>query len=254
MNWPGITFTKIDLAILEGAFETRCVQVLRNSPANLIRTLLASGREAAWADVTVAWFGSYFAFLPLLISRILGKKSVIIASGYDVANLPEIKYGNMRPGIRGWIGRINYALADKILAVSEFTKGETIANAGADPAKVETIVHGVPDTFSSVANQTLEKRQQVLSVGTVSHNTVDLKGIWTLVRVAALLPETTFLLVGPQTDDSIGELRAAAPNNLQFLGPLYGESLHRVMKDSKVYAQLSAYESFGMAWAESMMD
>lgn len=247
------TFTKIDLDILNQSFETRYALVKRDSLRNLICTILASVRQVYWSDVTIAWFGSYFAFFPLLACKILGKKSAIIASGYDVADQPEIDYGNMRPGIRRWVGRANYALAELILPVSEFSRSEAIENAGANPKKIRVIEHGIPGVSTDESDIVCkEKVRQVLTVGNVTRNNLVRKGYYTFVRTAALMPDTEFLLVGPHLDDSVEELRRIAPANLRIVGPLYGESLREMMCKSKVYAQLSYYESFGMALAESM--
>src|SRR5512138_2132356 len=47
----------------------------------------------ARSDVTFSWFAYGHAALGVLFSRLLGKRSIVIAGGDDVACEPEIGYG-----------------------------------------------------------------------------------------------------------------------------------------------------------------
>ena len=49
-----------------------------------------------WADLTFSWFTDFHAFWAVRLSKIFRKKSIVIASGYSVANMPEIEYGLMQ--------------------------------------------------------------------------------------------------------------------------------------------------------------
>jgi glycosyltransferase involved in cell wall biosynthesis len=93
----------------------------------------------------------------------------------------------------------------------------------------------------------------VLTVGSLKHDTFLRKGLREYAAVAARLPHIPFLIAGPQDPTLADELRRQAPPNLRLLGPVYGEALIELMQASAVYAQLSAYESFGMALAEAML-
>lgn len=223
---------------------------------NRFRLLVSSTAGALqgviWADLVFAWFGGFHALLPFLFARMLGKKCMVVCSGYDVANRPEIGYGNMRPGIRRWIGRLIFKLAHRILAVSEFSAQEAIKNTGASSGKVQIIYHGLASP-PAATTEGIKRRRQVLTVGGVTHDNLTRKGIQDFVHVALGLPDIQFLLVGPHQDDAIVHLRQIAPTNLQLVGPCYGDQLTQKMTASSVYCQLSAYESFGMAVAEAML-
>ncbi|MCK4653864.1 MAG: glycosyltransferase, partial [Candidatus Cloacimonetes bacterium] len=78
-------------------------------------------------------------------------------------------------------------------------------------------------------------------------------GIETFVKSANFLPEATFLLIGPQLDDSIDYLKSIAPSNVIFKGYTPPDELSTHFGHAKVYAQLSAQESFGCALAEAML-
>jgi glycosyltransferase involved in cell wall biosynthesis len=93
----------------------------------------------------------------------------------------------------------------------------------------------------------------VLTVASLKPDTLLRKGLNEFAAVAARLPQIPFLIAGPQDPAVAAEMRRTAPPNLRLLGPVYGDALIELMQASAVYAQLSAYESFGMALAEAML-
>lgn len=246
------TFVRIDLAILRSAHTVLALHVQRKHAGQLLASAASLAQQVRWADLVFAWFGGYHALLPFALGRALGRKCVVVASGYDVAAVPEIDYGNMRPGLRRRIGRQVFALADRVLAVSEFTRGEAIRNAGVPAGKIQVIPHGV-DSQRFWPGEDVARAAQVLTVAGATKATMYTKGLPAFVALAARLPNTPFLVVGPCEDAAVAALRRADAPNVQFAGPLYGDDLVRVMQQSAVYAQLSAYESFGMALAEAML-
>lgn len=246
------TFTQIDLDILSSAHEVRVLAMDRTSAGRLLRDNADVVTAVRWADLIFAWFGGYHALLPFLLGRALGRKCVVVASGYDVAAMPEINYGNMRPGWRRLAGQRVFALADRVLAVSEFTRREAMRNAGVPAAKIEVIPHGL-NTEQFYPRSARLRAAQVLTVGGTTTATLRTKGAPDFMALAALFPEIPFLIVGPREAEGMATLRQMNAPNVQFLGPLYREDLIQVMQQSTVYAQLSAYESFGMALAEAML-
>lgn len=246
------TFTKIDLEILCQEHEVREICVRRSSFGALLQDNLRLLRAVQWADLVFAWFGGYHALAPFLLGRLLRRKCIVVASGYDVAIMPEIDYGNMRPGPKKWIGQWVFRLANRVLAVSEFTRSEAIRNAGVAPSKTLVIHHGV-DTQCFKPGPPGVRKPQVLTVASVAQDTLRTKGLRTYIAAAAALPDVPFIIVGPQKAGTVESLKAAAPSNVHFVGPQYAAELTAIMQQSTVYAQLSAYESFGMAVVEAML-
>jgi glycosyltransferase involved in cell wall biosynthesis len=230
----------------------RELHVRRTSAPQLARANAGLARDVAWADLVFAWFGGYHALLPFALAKAQGRKCVAIASGYDVADLPEIDYGNMRPGVRRVIGRRVFALADKVLAVSHFAGQEAARNALVPARKITVIPHGL-DAGRFQPSPSVLRRPQVLTVASLKPDTLLRKGLNEFAAVAARLPQIPFLIAGPQDPAVAAEMRRTAPPNLRLLGPVYGDALIELMQASAVYAQLSAYESFGMALAEAML-
>jgi glycosyltransferase involved in cell wall biosynthesis len=246
------TFTKIDLEILRSQHEVRELYIRKSQLKYLARDILRALYDVLWADVIFAWFGGYHAFIPFLFGRLLGRKCVVVASGYDVANMPDINYGNMRPGVRRIIGRLIFRLAHKVLAVSHFTAQEAIRNAKVDPSKVTTIYHGV--TIPDFDKGRLQAKQNIaITVGVIDRERFLIKGLLNFIAAAKELPDIRFMLIGGCQDNSIVDLQKIASPNVEFTGPSYGSELLKYLESAKVYVQGSAYESFGIAVAEAML-
>ena len=248
------SFTKIDLEILKASHDVRELH-FRRQPAQLFQSISRSASGAVWADVVVSWFGTFHALFAFAVARLLGRKCIVIASGYDLAAVPEIDYGNMRPGVRRLVGRSVLGMAHQVLAVSEFAAKEARENARVPDAKLKVIRHGLADPTKGAGVPDVEKREgRVLSVGEVNQSNLTRKGLATFVRAAHTLPDTPFELVGFWADDGAIEfLRSIAPANVEFVGRASDADLMARMRTAKVYVQVSGHEAFGVALAEAML-
>jgi len=246
------SFTKIDFDILRSEHNVRELH-FRRGALHLMPSIISAVRGVLWTDLVFSWFGSIHALVPFVMGHLLGRKCVAIGSGYDVAAMPEIDYGNMRPGIRRHLGLLVFHLANKVLAVSQFAAQEAITNAKVPLNKLEVIALGfaVPDVSGELESEA--KRHGVITVGLVNRSNLSRKGLTTFVQTAAYLPEVPFTLIGPWCDDAIDELRSIAPANVEFAGILSDTDLTKRMQEAAVYVQVSAHEAFGMALAEAML-
>lgn len=242
-------FIALDVEILQSAFTVRTARVRFTPRSAFAADTLAALRNVLWADVVLAWFGGWHALLPFLVARMVGRRCAVIASGVDVAAVPSVDYGHMRPGWLRVVGRFVFRLAHRVFAVSAFTAQEAIRNARVPASKVTTIPHGVPPVPSRELSL---DRSGVMTVATATARTVPLKGLTTFVRAAARLPDVPFSIVGGGDRATLRSIREDAPPNVTFVDWLAPHALRRRMQRCKVYAQLSAYESFGMALAEAM--
>jgi glycosyltransferase involved in cell wall biosynthesis len=194
------------------------------------------------------WFASGHSFIAVLLSKLLGKKSVVVAGGYDVAYVPEIGYGQYT---QGWLKRAyaSFALkhADLVLAVSEFTKEEVLKCA--KPKRIEVIYNAVDTNIFRPGGK---KEDTVLTVATGGANVIKLKGLDTFVKAASYLPEVKFIIIG-LSDESIKDLESMkTSSNIEMQGYVDQERLIGYYQKAKVYCQLSYRESFGVAMAEAM--
>ncbi len=240
------SFVQRDLDILSSAHEVRDVCFRHN------RDVLAICRAATWADLTFCWFGKLHAFFGVAFSRFLRTKSIVVAGGDDVAHEPSIRYGMSSYWWKKWCPLFVFRYADLTLSVSGSTRHETILNARAHPARVKLLYHGFdPQQWRRLDSTAKDKL--VLTVGSVTTETVRKKGLELFVQTARHLPHVAFELVGPWHDDGIDRLRTIAPSNATFAGGLYGEDLLRAYSRAKVYVQPSLHESFGCSVAEAML-
>jgi glycosyltransferase involved in cell wall biosynthesis len=87
----------------------------------------------------------------------------------------------------------------------------------------------------------------VITVGGINRDTVKRKGMECFVKCARYLPHVHFVVIGGWLDSSIENLKAIAPQNVEFTGFVSDDELMDWYQKAKVYCQLSLYESFGMA-------
>jgi glycosyltransferase involved in cell wall biosynthesis len=238
-------FVAIDRELLSGYYT-----VVDWSPKGRFVNLLALARAMASSDAVFGWFASWHTLFPCLIARILGKPSVIVVGGYDTAQMPAIRYGNQRGGIRTWITRAVMRSATRLLTNSGYTKDEVISNAHIRPDKVSVVYHGVQPVAST---QPIAKKDLVITVGNVDYCNLERKGLEPFVRAAAFLPGIQFAVIGKWLDRSIDHLRNIASRNVQFTGEVSDQELARYYGEASVYVQASSHEGFGLALAEAML-
>ena len=235
------SFVRRDLEILEKCFHVKKMKVIM-SPLTVLRLL----KGILWADVVYAWFIKLNTFFAVLFCMVLRKKCIIVAGGYDVAYVPEINYGALFSPWRRIMVKFVLEHASKVLAVSGSNRNQIMRLAR--PKRLKLLYNGVDVEKFKPSD---EKEKLVITVGRVSDSTIKRKGLDTFVKAAACLPDVRFILIG-KYDGSIERLKKMAGSNVIFTGYVSEESLLRYYQRAKVYCQLSAHESFGVALAEAM--
>jgi glycosyltransferase involved in cell wall biosynthesis len=248
------TFIDSDLKTLEKHFDVRVLGIPEDLSLNVRDGVRASKavrevtRGLLWADLAFIWFAGIHAELTVKLARVVQKKVILVVGGYEVAKIPEIGYGaQLDPAKAKSIGFV-LRNVDRILAVSEFSKGE-IMKCGEFP-RLQVIRNAV--NTQKFSPSTGKKENIVLTVAETNKMTVKRKGLETFVKAAALVPEARFVLIGPILDDSIDALKAKAGANMEFAGRISEEALIDHYRRAKVYCQLSIHEAFGVALVESM--
>jgi glycosyltransferase involved in cell wall biosynthesis len=209
-----------------------------------------------FADTILIWFASMHTIPAVLLNYLFNKPLCIIAGGWDVANVPEIKYGGMQGGSRTAIGRWLLSRASKVIAVSKSNRQEIINNGKVHHSKVKLIYNAV-----SLTNQRdlIERKDQVLTVGEINEDTYLRKGLDSFIDVAHRLPKTSFIHVGKWTDKNgkpctnmINYVKKISPPNIQYIGFVNRKGLEQYYNESKVYLQLSRHEAFGISVVEAL--
>jgi glycosyltransferase involved in cell wall biosynthesis len=238
------SFIRNDYDILSKHFDVRAINIkgIYDLP-NLVR-------EIYKCDLSFTWFAGEHAFLAVLLSRAFGKKSIVIAGGYDVACDWENNYGQFTLSLhKREMTRFALNFCDMVLPVSKFTCSEVLR--WSRPKKMKLVYNGVKVDWLKEKN-TPKEDDLVLTVGGISWITIKRKGIETFVRSAEFVPDARFAVIGKAMDGSIDYLRSIAPRNVQFIGWVSDEELANWYWRAKVYVQVSAYESFGLSVAEAM--
>lgn len=245
------TFTERDLEALRQEYYVREAVISNYQGRNdLKRSLLIMFeilRGVLWADLTYSWFAHNHSYLAVMLANLLGKRTIVVIGGYEVAREPKIGYGALLdPKLAK---RVNYIIrnADHILAVSEFNRREILKLS--DRRHVAVVYNGIDCAQFSPGE---EKRDLVITVCQINRNAVTLKGLDTFLNAARLLPDTRFAIVGRVLDGIIEALRRDASANVEIVSPSSQGELLQWYRRAKVYCQLSYRESFGVALAEAM--
>ncbi len=239
-------YIESDLRILSRSHDVRLLE------CKSLRELVTSLTRVRLVDCLYCWFGS-LRFLPLVVTaKLLGKTVVVVVAGYDVASRMDLHYGNLRPGLGRFFGRILFRLVDRVLAVSEYCRAEAIRNAKVSAAKVVTIPLGFDPDYYRCGDKT-EDPPIVVCVSPVNEHGIRVKGIGNFCAVAAKVPEARFVSVGTVNDATRTRLEHRFGHVVEFLGRKSHDELKEIYKRAAVYLQLSASEGFCAAAAEAML-
>lgn len=240
---PEVTsFVRKDIEILSKHFN---VEEFFYSRRRVVPRL---ARRVLSNDITYSWFAWDNAAWAVRFSELFGKKSVVVAGGFDVAKVPEIEYGNLLDSSSAKRTRFALNRANVVLAVSKSTYDE--AYRFCNRKDIEIVYHGFdPQMFFPSG----EKEGLVLSVGGVNASSIQRKGIGTFIETAKILPSVPFLLVGSVHESLRHTLEKERPDNLEIVGRVTDAELLKYMQKSNVYVQVSAHEGFGCSMAEAML-
>lgn len=241
------TFVLHDIDTLAEVYDVRRIFI------SSFRSGLAGLSAVFRADLLFCWFGSP-KFLPyILIARVLRRPVLVVAGGYDVAAEPSISYGNMRPGLTRFLGRVLFGLASMTVSFSEASQREVEENALVPRDRTRLIFLGFnldrpPEPVDPAA-----KHPVVIAVGFIDETTIHRKGLLTLARMSRLLPHVTVVFVGKSAPAALATLRSAAGPNVRFTGFVTDAELDAIYREAAVYVQASIHEGFGCTVAEAML-
>ncbi len=236
------TFIQKDLDILRKHFVVKTLKYTgKKDIPKLIFGVLTS-------DINLSWFALSYATMAVFFSKLFGKKSIVIAGGWDVVNMPEIGYGALLSDRNKKMIPFTLQKATKVIAVSTYTRKEALQCV--DNVKIDVVMHGF-DHLNFFPKG--DKEKIAISVGGITSQTLKRKGLEAFVKSAAFLPEINFILVGAYKDESINYLKSIASPNVEFTGFISEKELISLFQKSKVYVQVSAHEGFGCSLAEAML-
>lgn len=216
-----------------------------------VRALLWSGRPvlrllqgARWADVVYCWNISDHAFVATFAARRLA----CVVGGYEFANLPAYRYGNLISRRMRFVTRWVWRRADALLYVDPSLEEEATRAFG-DPGRAEYVPTGYDSSFWTPGSAPRE--DLVVTVGHApTRERLALKGIDLFLQVAAANPDVQFHVVGelpPGTDP------ARLGSNVSADGWMGREDLRDLYRRAKAYCQFSVHEGLPNAVCEAML-
>ena len=238
------SFIREDVEILQKHFHvdhliTRGWTSFFTIPAHILR-----------ADVTFTWFASVYSALVVFFARLLGKQSVIVVGGVDVARYPEINYGIWLTPWKAVL--VKYALRHvwKVLIVDPFQKREAMRLAAYDGVNIEYVATGYDSSFWFPSGP---KESSVLMVAACQdEGRMKAKGVDFFLAAAALVPDTKFVLVGIGKE-MFEPVRHKAPPNVEVVPFVQRHELLRYYQRAKVYCQPSYIEGLPNSLCEAML-
>ena len=209
------SFVKSDISILE-ALDLKVYKIHSSPEKNLFKFLLNRIMEKlksilylSRSKFLISWFNDYHSFIPILISKLFFKKSIIIVGGYDAIVDKKNNHGLFfKGGLRSTIAKLNYKMVNEVWVVHKSLEN------GCDFAKQKfNIISGVR-RFTSKKNIVIkeintgydtrfwnydqsEEKTGVLTAAFFSDKRViNIKGLNIFNQLASFLPNVNFTIVG----------------------------------------------------------
>lgn len=254
---PAISrFVQNDIAILSEEHTLKIIDSAmgrgKSAALNLILIHFKIIASLFSSDALFFWFADYYTFIPTLVTRLLRKKIFVVAGGFDVAYIPEVKSGARTRKGRWFMVRNTFRFANHILPVSNYAK-KMLDDAVPHHAPA-TVIYNTVDTKRFPFGEG-ERQRSALTV-TQLDTVLDykLKGIDLFIKAAQQMPDVHFDLIGirgPALEHSRNE--SLGLTNISIVeGPVKFDELLRYYQNASAYCQLSMDESFGVATAEAM--
>ncbi len=194
------------------------------------------------------WFASVYAFIGVVVGKMIGVNSVIVVAGVDVAKERDLDYGIWLSPWRAPLVRYALRNAARVLVVDPSLKERAIRLAEYDGKNILYI----PTGYDCHAWKPIEEKERVVLTVAVARDkrTFLRKGIDVLSAAAKGLPDVQFIVVGVDPKLSTEE---KPPSNMSFHPAVRREELLPFYRQAKVFCQPSRFEGLPNTLCEAMM-
>ncbi len=145
--------------------------------------------------------------------------------------------------------------ADKIIAVSDYTKNMIIDNYDADKDKITVVYNGIDSDFIDTAYKDYNLHKNILYFGRVTTQKGPKFFLEAAEKVIKYFPDVKFIIAG--TGDLINDMKVLAKelkieNNVIFTGFISLNNKIKYFKDADVFVLPAVSEPFGISVIEAM--
>jgi glycosyltransferase involved in cell wall biosynthesis len=236
-------FIQDDLEFLMRLYQVRCW--IGSGVFQVFRIILACLKS----DIAFCWFGSTYAFIAVLMMRMIHRRSIIVIGGVDVAKDEKLGYGIWLVPWKAALIRYAFRHADKIIAVDESLAEKARHLADYNGKNIEIVPTGYDTSFWKIIEGM--KTNCVLTVAAISdEKRFCIKGLDILFEVARLLPQITFSVIGVTKEIAS---KFNAPPNIEVLPKMERMHLLPYYQQAKIYCQPSRYEGMPNVLCEAML-
>jgi glycosyltransferase involved in cell wall biosynthesis len=198
------------------------------------------------------WFADYYSLIPAIIVRLLRKRVYVIAGGFDVTYIPEVKSGARVRPLRWFLVRNTHRFATHVFPVSNYA--QHLLDTNSKHHAPSTVIYNAVNISHFPFSETPRKKRALTVTQLDIVLDYLLKGIDVFIKTARAMPDVEFDLVGirgPALDYARNEAKDLK-NLTIVIGPIRYETLLNYYHSASAYCQLSMDETFGVATAEAM--
>jgi glycosyltransferase involved in cell wall biosynthesis len=229
-------------------FYRQDIEILRNLGHEVV--LANRPRDVLGAfDLYWVWWQTTGA-LPLAVAALRRRPRVLVTALSD--RDPTLSGMGAKGRLAHLAARTSLTLADLTLATCEDTRLGIVDHAR---RAVLTAPLGVDTELYSNGGGD-GRRRIALTISHLTRDNVARKRLVDVVRVAELVPELDFLIVGAELDGAEvvrNEIsRLGVGERVRLLGRVSAEEKRRLLAEAAVYLQPTDYEAFGLAIGEAM--
>lgn len=272
-------FMTNDMEILEEEYDVTCNNVKATANALIIFSLIKEFFYLLfniWRfRLVYIWFADYHSFLPVLFSKLTGRKSIICAGGYECTYIPEINCGvftkaSFAKRIRNFCVTYSLKNCSLILPVDETLIENTNNYIYSDIPDKQPLRDGIKNFIPGIKTpmqtlylgydagvfrkaEGLVKENSVISAGLIiNDDEYRRKGFDVLIECAKIMPDVKFVLIG-LNDEFYDKLNSLKLPNIELHKIISYDKLVAEYSKAKVFAQISMFEGMPSTICEAMM-
>ena len=225
-----------------------------NLIAEVVRYAKVAGAIAKSQSFDVIHAHDWMTVLAGLYAKTVSKKPLVL----HIHSLEFDRSGEHVNRDIFFIERYGMVSADRIIAVSHYTKNLIVSRYGIDPDKISVVHNAVSRTEASNIYHVGRSpdKKIVLFLGRITFQKGPDYFVDAAAKVLQKLPEVTFVMAGagdmmPRMIERVAELGIG--KNFHFTGFLHGTEVEQIFTMSDLYVMPSVSEPFGISPLEAMI-